>query len=191
MEKSVEDTTSNKSLEDEIVETVTVEKEAVENEESNLLDEDENFEENEEIQIHEDELDLIKHIKLKMNLPETDIRTYSPLALAFIGDGVYDLVIRTMIVEQGNAPVNKLHKKVSNLVKAPAQMELFHKIEERLTEGEIAVYKRGRNAKSFTTAKNASITEYRIATGLEALIGYLYLTNQFTRILELIKMGLE
>lgn len=207
MEKSVEDTTLNMNLDGEIVEAITVENEAVENEatenetienetieskvEFDLLEETENFNENEEIQIHEDELGLIKHIKLKMDLPETDIRTYSPLALAFIGDGVYDLVIRTMIVEQGNAPVNKLHKKVSNLVKAPAQMELFHKIEERLTEGEIAVYKRGRNAKSFTTAKNASITEYRIATGLEALIGYLYLTNQFTRILELIKMGLE
>jgi ribonuclease-3 family protein len=136
------------------------------------------------------ELNLIKYIKLQMELPETDIKSYSPLALAFIGDGVYDLIIRTMIVEQGNAPVNKLHKQVSNFVKAPAQMELFHRIEEKLTEDELAVYKRGRNAKSFTTAKNATMTEYRIATGLEALIGYLYLTNQFARILELIKMGL-
>lgn len=198
MEKSVEDTVSNENQDGEIVETVRVENETIESkEEFDLLKEDENLDENEshdeneEIQIHEDELGLIKYIKLQMNLPETDIRTYSPLTLAFIGDGVYDLVIRTMIVERGNAPVNKLHKKVSNLVKAPAQMELFHKIEDRLTEGELAVYKRGRNAKSFTTAKNASITEYRIATGLEALIGYLYLTNQFTRILELIKMGLE
>ncbi len=139
----------------------------------------------------EDELNLIKYIKLQMKLPDTDIRTYSPLTLAFIGDGVYDLIMRTMIVERGNAPVNKLHKKVSNLVKAPAQMELFHRIEEKLTEEELAAYKRGRNAKSFTTAKNASITEYRIATGLEALIGYLYLTNRFSRILELIIMGLE
>lgn len=135
--------------------------------------------------------DIINFIKSYMNLPEADIKTYSPLTLAFIGDVVYDLIIRTIIVEKGNAPVNKLHKKVSSLVKAPAQMELFHKIEERLTEEELGVYKRGRNAKSFTTAKNASITEYRIATGLEALMGYLYLTNQFARILELVKQGLE
>lgn len=140
---------------------------------------------------YEEKLGLIKFIKQQMELPDTDIKTYSPLTLAFIGDGIYDLIIRTMIVEQGNAPVNKLHKKVSNLVKAPAQMELFHRIEENLTEEEVAVYKRGRNAKSFTSAKNASITDYRIATGLEALMGYLYLTNQLPRILELIKMGLE
>ena len=139
----------------------------------------------------DEKLSLITYIKLLMGLPNTDIKTYSPLTLAYIGDGVYDLIIRTMIVEQGNAPVNKLHKRVSNLVKAPAQMELFHIIEEILTEEELAVYKRGRNAKSFSTAKNASLTDYRIATGLEALIGYLYLTNQLTRILELIKMGLE
>jgi len=138
-----------------------------------------------------EELGLIKYIKLKMQLPDTDIKSYSPLTLAFIGDGIYDLIIRTMIVEQGNAPVNKLHKRVSNLVKASAQMELFHKIEEKLTEEELAVYKRGRNAKSFTSAKNATMTEYRTATGLEALIGYLYLDNQFSRILELIIMGLE
>lgn len=134
---------------------------------------------------------IIGQIKLQMNLPDTDIKSYSPLTLAFIGDGVYDLVIRTMIVEKGNAPVNKLHRQVSNLVKAPAQMEMFHRIEEKLSEEELSVYKRGRNAKSFTSAKNASITEYRIATGLEALIGYLYLTDQFDRILELINAGLE
>jgi ribonuclease-3 family protein len=134
---------------------------------------------------------IIGQIKLQMNLPDTDIKSYSPLTLAFIGDGVYDLVIRTMIVEKGNAPVNKLHRQVSNLVKAPAQMEMFHRIEEKLSEEELSVYKRGRNAKSFTSAKNASITEYRIATGLEALIGYLYLTDRFERILELINDGLE
>ncbi len=136
-------------------------------------------------------LALIQYIKSYLDLPDTDLKTYSPLTLAFIGDVVYDLIIRTLVVENGNAPVNKLHKKVSNLVKAPAQMELFHHIEDKLTEEELAVYKRGRNAKSFTSAKNASITEYRIATGFEALIGYLYLNNEFTRILEIIKSGLK
>lgn len=139
----------------------------------------------------EDGCSVINFIKSYMSLPETDIRTYSPLTLAFIGDVVYDLIMRTIVVEKGNAPVNKLHKKVSSLVKAPAQMEFFHKIEGKLTEEELGVYKRGRNAKSFTSAKNASITEYRTATGLEALIGYLYLTDQFARILELVKLGLD
>lgn len=138
----------------------------------------------------EESLNLITFIKEQMNLPEFDIKTYSPLTLAFIGDGIYDLVIRTVIVEGGNAPVNKLHKKVSNLVKAPSQMKIFRKIEGILTEEELGVFKRGRNAKSFTTAKNASVTEYRIATGFEALMGYLYLDNQFARMLELIRYGL-
>ncbi|BCJ93332.1 mini-ribonuclease 3 [Anaerocolumna cellulosilytica] len=137
------------------------------------------------------ELQLIQGIKQYMDLPDTDLKTYSPLTLAFIGDVVYDLVIRTIVVEGGNAPVNKLHKKVSSLVKAPAQMEMFHKIQDMLTEEELAVYKRGRNAKSFTSAKNASITEYRIATGFEALMGYLYLNNEFERVLEIIRKGLE
>ncbi|WFR56433.1 ribonuclease III domain-containing protein [Anaerocolumna sp. AGMB13025] len=137
------------------------------------------------------ELNLIQYIKTKLHLPDTDLKTYSPLTLAFIGDVVYDLIIRTLVVEKGNAPVNKLHRQVSSLVKAPAQMELFHKIEDKLTEEELAIYKRGRNAKSFTSAKNASITEYRSATGFEALIGYLYLNNEFARILNIIKAGLN
>lgn len=134
---------------------------------------------------------LISIIKESFSLPDTDIRTYSPLTLAFIGDVVYDLIIRTLVVEQGNAPVNKLHKKVSSLVKASAQMELYHRVENILTEEEISIYKRGRNAKSFTSAKNASITDYRSATGLEALIGYLYLDNHLGRIFEIVKTGLD
>jgi ribonuclease III family protein len=134
---------------------------------------------------------LISILKETFSLPDTDLKTYSPLTLAFIGDVVYDLVIRTLVVEQGNAPVNKLHKKVSSMVKASAQMELFHLIEDMLTEEELAVYKRGRNAKSFTTAKNASITEYRSATGFEALIGYLYLDDRLSRALAIVKAGIE
>ncbi|WP_343209780.1 Mini-ribonuclease 3 [Anaerolentibacter hominis] len=134
---------------------------------------------------------LITYLKEQFNLPETDIRMYSPLTLAFIGDGIYDLLIRTMIVEQGNAPVNRLHKRVSSLVKAPTQMRLMLLLEPLLREDERGVYKRGRNAKSYTVAQNASVTEYRVATGFEALCGYLYLTDQMDRLLELIKTGLE
>ncbi len=130
-------------------------------------------------------------IRKQWNLPLVDMKTYSPLTLAYIGDSIYDLIIRTLVVESGNAPVNKLHKQVTRQVQATAQAELFHKIEGQLTEEELAVYKRGRNAKSFTSAKNAGIVEYRTATGLEALIGYLYLTDQISRILELIKPALN
>ncbi len=131
------------------------------------------------------------YIKTSLNLPETDIKTYSPLTLAFIGDSIYDLIIRTAVVEGGNAPVNKLHKRASKLVQATAQSELYHQIKDSLTEEETAVFKRGRNAKSFTSAKNAGIVEYRTATGLEALVGYLYLMDRMDRVLELIKPQLD
>lgn len=134
---------------------------------------------------------LIEYLREEFSLDPTDIKTYSPLALAYIGDGIYDLVIRTMIVEQGNAPVQKLHKKVSSYVKASAQTKIFHKIEDLLSEEELSVYKRGRNAKSYTSAKNATMSDYRTATGFEALMGYLYLTSQLPRMIELIKIGIE
>lgn len=134
---------------------------------------------------------LAKYIKNVWKLPDTDIKTYSPLTLAFIGDAIFDLIIRTMVVSNGNAPVNKLHKSVSKLVQASAQAELYHKIKDQLTEEELTMFKRGRNAKSFTSAKNAGIVEYRTATGLEALMGYLYLTDQIDRILNLIEPQLE
>ena len=135
--------------------------------------------------------DYVTEIRELFNITEKDPKQYSPLALAYIGDGVYDLIIRTMVVECGNARVNQLHKKVSGMVKAAAQAELVHKIEPLLTEEERGVYKRGRNAKSYTKAKNASVTDYRHATGFEALVGYLYLNHQFERILELIQIGLK
>lgn len=127
------------------------------------------------------------YIRTALELPDTDIKTYSPLVLAYIGDSIYDLIIRTMMVELGNAPVNKLHKRVTRLVQATAQAEIYHAIKEQLTEEETSVFKRGRNAKSFTSAKNAGIVEYRTATGLEALIGYLYLSDRMDRLMELIK----
>ncbi len=134
---------------------------------------------------------FVQYIKDALNLPETDIKTYSPLTLAFIGDSIFDLIIRTSVVEGGNAPVNKLHKRASKLVQASAQADLYHLIKDQLTEEELAVFKRGRNAKSFTTAKNAGVVEYRTATGLEALMGYLYLTDRMDRLMELIKPQIE
>ena len=133
---------------------------------------------------------LLTAIKERFACGEKDIRAYSPLALAYIGDAVYDLIFRTVVVEQGNAPANKLHNKTVKYVKAPAQARLADAVLERLTPQEEAVYKRGRNAKPYTMAKNATMGEYKKATGLEALVGYLYLTDQMERALELIRLGL-
>lgn len=132
-----------------------------------------------------------EYLSGQFQLEEIDMKTYSPLTLAYIGDSIYDLVIRTIVVKQGNCPANKLHKRASAFVKAPAQAELIEKIMPRLTEEEEQIYKRGRNAKSYSMAKNASMLEYRKATGLEALMGYLYLKNEMSRMIDLIKAGLE
>lgn len=132
----------------------------------------------------------LKKFKELFELEDTDIRTYSPLTLAYIGDAIYELVIRTILVEKGNTQVNKLHQRASKLVKASAQSAIIEKLKPYLTEEEMGVFKRGRNAKSFTMAKNASMSDYRRATGFEALMGYLYLTEQWDRILELIKIGI-
>ena len=123
------------------------------------------------------------------NIKDKDIRSFSPLTLAYIGDAIYEVVIRTIIVEKGNAPVNKLHHKASSIVKATAQKEDMEIILPLLSSEEEAVFKRGRNAKSYTSAKNASVIDYRIATGFEALMGFLYLTGKNERMLELIKAG--
>ena len=132
----------------------------------------------------------LKKFKELFELEDTDIRTYSPLTLAYIGDAIYELVIRTILVEKGNAQVNKLHQRASKLVKASAQSEIIEKLKPYLTEEEMGIFKRGRNAKSFTMAKNASMSDYSRATGFEALMGYLYLTEQWDRMLELIKIGI-
>jgi ribonuclease-3 family protein len=133
---------------------------------------------------------IVAKVRLTFELQKIDIRTYSPLTLAYIGDSIYDLIIRTMLVEKGNAQVNSLHQGASKLVKAVAQKVIVHAIMELLTEEEVTVFKRGRNAKSVTTAKNASVTDYRTATGFEALIGYLYLSENMDRILFLVREGL-
>lgn len=116
---------------------------------------------------------------------------YSPLVLAYIGDAVYELIVRTIVVNHGNCPVNQMHKKSSSLVKASAQAEMIHLIMEELTPEEKAIYKRGRNAKSATAAKNATIQDYRTATGFEAVAGYLYLNGEKERLIKLVSLALE
>lgn len=134
---------------------------------------------------------LVTYLKEQFHQEDVDIRTYSPLTLAYIGDAIYDLLIRTLLVERGNAQVNKLHKRASGLVKAEKQSQMIEILEPYFTKEEHQVYKRGRNAKSFTSAKNASIADYRRATGFEAVMGFLYLKGQYHRIIDLIKLGLE
>ena len=126
-----------------------------------------------------------------LKLKEVEARDYSPLALAYLGDDVYELSIRTFVMNHGNTQVNKMHKKTAGLVKAEAQANFYKVLEEELTEEEKAVYRRGRNAKSVTMAKHATMKDYRMATGFEALMGYLYLTEQMERMAELLGHGLK
>lgn len=135
------------------------------------------------------ETNLIQ-LKELFHLEDQDLRSYSPLTLAYIGDGVYELIIRTILVKKGNCPVNRLHKKASSLVKAGAQSAVMEVIEEELTPEELSVYRRGRNAHSPTMAKHATMADYRRATGFEALMGYLYLKEDYTRMLTLVRMGI-
>ena len=139
----------------------------------------------------EESLSLLTQIKKEFNLGEVDLRTYSPLTLAFVGDCIYDLIIRTVVVERHNASPNRLHKEKSHLVKAQTQAEMGTVLQQYLTEEELAVYRRGRNAKSYTPAKNASAGDYRKATALEALYGYLYLDGRMERLMELVKISLR
>lgn len=136
-------------------------------------------------------LSIFSAIRETFDIRKGDIRTYSPLTLAYIGDGIYDLVIRSMIVAQGNTKASQLHNHTSHLVKAHSQSSMMEYLMPVLSEEEEAVYRRGRNAKSPTMAKNASMSDYRRATGFEALMGYLYLADRFDRILELTVLGLD
>ncbi len=137
------------------------------------------------------EMKIDSYIKEQFDIKDVDIKTYSPLALAYIGDGIFDLVIRSIVVGKGNTKANQLHQYTSHIVKAASQAKMIDALEEDLTEEEADVYRRGRNAKSLTMAKNASMLDYRKATGFEALMGYLYLKDDFPRIVELTKLGLE
>ena len=136
-------------------------------------------------------LDLEGCICSTLKLEEVDINTYSPLVLAYIGDSVYDLIIKLVVINKGNRQVQKLHGNTSDFVNAQAQSAMMRHIQSYLTDEEQTVYKRGRNSKSITTAKNQSVTDYRRATGFEALVGYLYLKKEYVRLMELIKIGMD
>ncbi len=116
---------------------------------------------------------------------------YSPLSLAYIGDAVFEVIVRYVVMSGGNRSVNRMHKAASAMVNAGAQSDMVSVLQEEWTEEEAAVFKRGRNAESNTSARNAGITEYRRATGLEAVFGYLFLKGEYSRLLELAEKALR
>lgn len=129
---------------------------------------------------------------IKKSLPvKVDLRTYSPLTLAYIGDAVYDFIVKTLVVSSGNCKPQRLHVKTTRYVKAKAQAKAIEALSECLSEPELAVYKRGYNSKPNTIAKNSGLEEYLKATGFEALLGYLYLENNIERLLEIVKKSID
>ena len=126
-----------------------------------------------------------------LETPSEKPSMYSPLTLAYVGDSVYEVYVRAFLLKNGNLPTNRLHKESIKFVSAEAQSSFMEKLEPLLTEEEEAVYKRGRNAKSYTVPKHAQLIDYKRATGFEALIGYLYLNKNQERIDELMKIIFE
>ena len=133
----------------------------------------------------EDSLDSV------FGLSSKDWKLYSPLTLAYLGDAVYEMVIRTICVKRTNMQTQKLHRKVTGYVSAKAQAKMMDALIGELTEEEESIYRRGRNSKPYTKAKNASMEEYLKATGFEALVGYLYLQKEYERMNALIAHGIE
>ena len=123
-----------------------------------------------------------------LNNEKVDIRLYSPQALAFLGDAVYEILVRERIVHRANMPVNKLHLQAVEQVRASYQSKAYAVVEPVLTEEELAALKRGRNISSINPPKNGTMQDYRRATGLECLFGYLYLKGEIQRINELFLM---
>lgn len=120
-------------------------------------------------------------------ISEDRARQLSPVTLAFVGDAVYSLFVREREVITADSKLNELQKRTSQIVSAKGQNELLHRIESKFTQTEEDIYHRGRNAKKSTKSKNASVAEYNASTGLEAVLGYLYLTGQYQRISQLLE----
>ena len=137
------------------------------------------------------EASLNDYLNSKFDIEPKDIRTYSPLTLAYIGDAIFDVVVRSILVNKGNTAVNKLHQRASSVVKAPTQAMMAAALMDDFTEEEADWYRRGRNSKPHPKAKNATTMDYLEATGFEAVMGYLYLTGDMDRICELVRRGIE
>lgn len=134
-------------------------------------------------------LSILSQIHREFGGGDVDIRTYSPLTLAYIGDAVFEVVIRTLIVEKGQRSASTLHKHTTMVVCAQTQAKMISVLYEHLTEEEQDIYRRGKNTKLHSTAKNASLSDYRKATGFEALCGYLFLKDDTARIIQLVRQA--
>ena len=117
---------------------------------------------------------------------------YNPLVLAYIGDSLYDVYVRSRLIEKHqDLSAHKLHVEAIRFVKAHGQSLAMTVIEPQLNDDELSAYKRGRNTKSFTVPKNADVKEYRRATGFEALIGWLYVRGETERMAEIMDIAYE
>ncbi|MBE5813382.1 MAG: Mini-ribonuclease 3 [Clostridiales bacterium] len=125
------------------------------------------------------------------NIDMNNVNLINPLVLAYIGDSVFEVYVRTKVVNDGMFKTNKLHRLATEYVKAKAQAEALVKITENLTDDELNIVRRGKNANSNTIPKNADIADYKKATALEALIGYLFLSNKLERLDEIIDLILN
>ncbi len=135
--------------------------------------------------------ETIQNMRKDFDIKPMDVMNLQPLVLAYIGDAVYEVYIRTMLVVNNKSNVNLLHKMSVKYVKAKAQADIVHRLNDRLTPDEQDIVRRGRNAKSATVPKHADVTDYRYSTGFEALIGYLYLTNNYERLMEILRLAVE
>ena len=126
---------------------------------------------------------ILKEVKVP------DMRELSPLTLAFVGDSVYELFVRCKILSGGSRPAGELHKIAVGYVKAKAQSTAMHELKNSLSEEELGIYKRGRNTNIHTVPKNADMNDYRQATGLEALVGYLFITGREERLSEVLEFA--
>jgi ribonuclease-3 family protein len=134
---------------------------------------------------------LLDQIHKEFGSGGVDLKTYSPLTLAYIGDAVFEIIIRTLIVEKGQRAANTLHKHTTKIVCAQTQAQMIEAVYDDLSEEEQDIYRRGKNTKIHSSAKNASLSDYRKATGLEALCGYLFLKNDTVRITYIVRVALE
>lgn len=123
------------------------------------------------------------------NLDKKEVKILSPQVLAFVGDGVYSMYIRHKIVLSENLKGEDLHKRVISFVKAKGQSDFVEKLLPFLSDDELKIFKRARNHKTLTHAKNQNIIDYRRATGLEAVLGYLYLSGDYERLNEILKLS--
>ncbi len=128
---------------------------------------------------------------IKNNIKDIEIKMFNPPLLAYIGDAVFELFIRTLVVAEGSSQAGEAHKKAVSFVKAKSQAKIIEGIHEYLTEEEKRIVKRGRNAKTGSMPRHAEVMEYKYATGFECLLGYLYLNGQIIRLFEILSYAVK